>query len=67
MNCPRCTAIMRWEEIVEHGGAYPAWICLICGERIDPEILANREASLMRIRRIRRACPRGLEVVNADG
>jgi hypothetical protein len=40
---------MRLEWIVEPGGRYMARICGVCGEVLDPQILANRELSLRRV------------------
>jgi hypothetical protein len=54
---------MRLEWIVEPGGRYMARICAICGEILDPRILANREISLKRVLTGRNPHPREQEEV----
>lgn len=67
MLCPRCGSMMRMEWIVEPGGMFWARICSICGEIIDPLILANRKISLKRILTGRGRRPREeKEVADAD-
>lgn len=41
-RCHRCGGLMVSEEVFELGSCN--WRCVSCGERIDPVILAHREA-----------------------
>ncbi len=50
--CPRCDGFMvpmvpdGSEEILLNRCELSGWRCVNCGERIDPRIVANRNASL---------------------
>ena len=49
MNCARCDGLMinEWfQDILDDTGEINFWglHCLLCGEILDPIILANREA-----------------------
>lgn len=39
MTCPRCTGLMLRDH---RDLAWPWWHCLICGERVDRRVRANR-------------------------
>lgn len=41
-RCHRCGGMMVQEEVFELGSF--DWHCVSCGERVDPVILAHREA-----------------------
>jgi hypothetical protein len=48
MRCQRCTALMVSERFLDHLDdtgkfAFYGWRCLICGEIMDPIILAHRK------------------------
>lgn len=44
MNCRRCNGLMyRIDLLDKQGRAYiTAWVCMMCGEILDPVILRNR-------------------------
>ena len=47
MHCPRCYGLMVTIKLEDRKGsisfeALPGWRCLLCGEVVDPGILANR-------------------------
>jgi hypothetical protein len=48
MNCPRCNGLMlveRFQDVWDDAGDihFNALHCLVCGEIIDPVIMANRQ------------------------
>jgi hypothetical protein len=49
MNCPKCDSIMgvdRYVDLLDDQGiiTVEAWRCVICGQVMDPVMLANRIA-----------------------
>ena len=48
MPCPRCHGLMVTTKLEDRKGsisfeALPGWHCLVCGEVLDPGIIANRK------------------------
>jgi len=49
MECPRCAGLMMSYALAElshfaQPGEVNCWRCLICGEILDPVIIANRQS-----------------------
>lgn len=42
-KCFRCRGALTYEKFYGNDDAFWGWKCLICGEIIDPVILANRQ------------------------
>jgi hypothetical protein len=42
-KCLRCRGTLTYEKFYGVGEQFWGWKCLICGEIIDPVILANRQ------------------------
>lgn len=42
MKCPKCKGRMYAEKYYDFVREFDAWKCSVCGEVIDPIILANR-------------------------
>ncbi len=45
MKCPKCKGRMYSEKYYDFVRAFDAWKCSVCGEVVDPVILANRTRS----------------------
>lgn len=41
-KCPRCKGTIAYDKFYSSHDQFWGWKCLICGEIIDPVILANR-------------------------
>ena len=53
MQCPRCQGLMLTDhffDLLYDGGhgSFVGWRCLCCGNILDPVILRNRQAEMMR-------------------
>ena len=46
-KCHRCGGAVAYDKFYGHYEQFWGWICLMCGEIVDPVILANRQ--LMRV------------------
>jgi len=42
-KCPRCRGTITYDKFYGSHEQFWGWKCLICGEIIDPVILANRQ------------------------
>jgi hypothetical protein len=42
-KCPRCRGTVIYEKFYGFEEPFWGWKCLLCGEIIDPVILANRQ------------------------
>jgi hypothetical protein len=42
-KCPRCSGTIAYDKFYGSHEQFWGWKCLICGEIIDPVILANRQ------------------------
>ena len=54
MKCPRCGGIMYLAVIYTAEARHESYVCPICGEVIDDEILKNRQQSLERVLAMRK-------------
>jgi hypothetical protein len=48
MNCARCNGLMYRIDLLDKQGhaRIEAWVCLMCGEVLDPVILRNRSDAI---------------------
>jgi hypothetical protein len=42
-KCPCCGGAVTYEKFYGHHEQFWGWKCLLCGEIVDPVILANRQ------------------------
>ena len=53
MQCPRCRGLMvpdQFFDLINYGGywRFDGWRCLCCGNILDPVILRNQQAAVMK-------------------
>ena len=53
MQCPRCRCLMvpdQFFDLINDGGywAFDGWRCLCCGNILDPVIIRNQQATVMK-------------------